>query len=78
MVWPCLGSDFAHDVLLNMTPGQQLYYRGESRGGCTANDLFFDALETHAKYLEEPSDLLNRCSVRDYCIHDYWSVYERS
>lgn len=77
LVWPCYATSFAADVLLGMQPGQLLYYRGESQGGCTADNDFFKLLKTHAIKLEDKTEALRKVSVRDPGINDYWSVYQR-
>lgn len=48
MSWPNYDNDFAYNVLLNMRETQKLLYIGEEFGGCTANDKFFDLLESKA------------------------------
>ena len=47
LCWPDDHTPFAHDVLAAYTSagGQMLAYVGEERGGCTADDSFFDLLE---------------------------------
>jgi len=56
MVWPPAGEPLAHDVL-ECQPSHVLYV-GETRGGCTASDEFFDAftdLYHPVKKIERPS-----------------------
>lgn len=40
--WPDYNTDFAYQVACRVELGQYLIYIGESPGGCTANDDFFD------------------------------------
>jgi len=56
MVWPPAGGPLAHDVL-ECRPSHVLYV-GETRGGCTASDEFFDVftdLYQPVKKVELPS-----------------------
>lgn len=56
MVWPPAGESLAHDVL-ECQPSHVLYV-GETRGGCTASDEFFDLftdLYHPVKKIELPS-----------------------
>ena len=46
LVWPCFNTPFANDCLKQFT-GEYVAFVGEYRGGCTANDDFFDALADH-------------------------------
>ena len=42
MSWPDYDSENAFEIASKMKPGQILIYQGESKGGCTADDNFFD------------------------------------
>lgn len=42
--WPYMDDDFANAIQL-LRPDQKLIYIGESRGGCTASDAFFEGVE---------------------------------
>lgn len=76
MSWPCYDSPFAHNVLKNMQVGQQLIYIGEGCGGCTADDAFFDLLDTKAIANEQFTDKLSAYSLSFPGIHDRWQVYD--
>lgn len=43
--WPSYKGAWAADMALEVKPGRTLAVIGEGRGGCTADDRFFDALE---------------------------------
>jgi hypothetical protein len=45
--WPMYDSPLAYRIWRRMHPGQELLYIGEGKGGCTANDAFFGAVEGH-------------------------------
>lgn len=55
------------DVWKGMKEGQYLIYIGEGRGGCTANDEFFDLVEC--------KDICELDNSRFQSIHDYITVY---
>jgi hypothetical protein len=46
MSWPPYDSSVAFDTLSNFR-GNKLIYIGESEGGCTADDNFFEELQSH-------------------------------
>ena len=50
MSWPDFRHDLAGRVARAMLPGTKLLYVGESRHGCTADDTFFDQVETWGDY----------------------------
>lgn len=78
LIWPCYSKSFGYDVISRMRAGQILVFQGEGHGGCTADDDFFEELETERwKYIEKASDALNEGHVQFFGIHDTWSVYER-
>lgn len=56
MSWPPQHENFALDALLTMrkvNPACRMIYIGERKGGCTANDEFFDeAIDVSDEYLE--------------------------
>jgi len=68
-----------------MSPGQTLIYQGEGRGGCTADDAFFQHLESvHEETgeslwipLQSLSQRLNECHFRFSGMHDRWQVWEK-
>lgn len=76
MSWPCLGTDFANNILNAMKPGQKLIYIGERGGGCTANDKFFNSLEDKTCLDQKMTDKLQENSLSFTGLHDDWYVYE--
>lgn len=54
MAWPPYAKDMAYQVAKSMKVGRYLIYVGESHGGCTADDAFFDLL--YAKFEEVESE----------------------
>ena len=60
MSWPNYDTSFAYNVLKLMQPKQKLYYCGEDKYGCTANDNFFDLLESKAVLNSQLTDELNK------------------
>lgn len=76
MSWPCLGTDFANDILNAMKPGQKLIYVGERGGGCTANDNFFESLEEQASIHQSMTEKLQEDSLSFSGLHDDWYVYD--
>ena len=78
LVWPCYALPFGHQVISRMKPGQILVSQGEGHGGCTADDAFFEELESERwQYLDAQSDALNEGHVQFSGIHDRWDVYQR-
>jgi len=56
LCWPNYDNDFAYNCLRRFK-GNTLAYAGEARGGCTANDKFFELLEvewTLSKHVSLP------------------------
>jgi len=64
--WPYMDS-FALRVWKAMQKGQYLFYIGEGKGGCTANDDFFSAVD---KYKIEDKWGLEKSFVSFWAIHD--------
>ena len=78
LVWPCYSKPFGHEVISAMRAGQILVFQGEGHGGCTADDAFFEELESERwSPLSELSDKLNEGHIQFPGIHDTWSVYQR-
>jgi SAM-dependent methyltransferase len=77
MSWPDYDEGFAADIARSMYKGQLLYYCGEWRGGCTANDEFFEILAKDFLNCSSMSTQLNRHHLRFNGIHDEWYVCER-
>lgn len=65
--WPCYNQPWAAEVILNMKVGSYLLYIGESIGGCTADDTFYDYLHCYYKIID---------SVESYvpCVYVYDSI----
>lgn len=76
MSWPDYESNFAHDVLKSMTKGQTLVYIGESYGGCTGNDLFFDLLEQKTILLEGKTQKFQKYTSCWPGVHDRVYCYQ--
>lgn len=79
MCWPPYQGNFAHQVVKAMRPGQLLVYEGESQGGCTADDAFFEALQDASCWerLNEESAQLAKYHLHFTTIHDRWSVWRK-
>ena len=75
MSWPNYDTSFAYNILNLMQPKQTLYYCGEDKYGCTANDNFFDLLESKAVLNSQLTDELNKNHYSWPGVHDSWSVY---
>jgi hypothetical protein len=74
LVWPNLDSPFAANVARAMTSGQMLIYCGEGRGGCTADDDFFDILASDFAVDEGASIAVNAGHWRFPGMRDKWWV----
>ncbi len=70
LCWPCYNKPFAHDVLKAFT-GKTLIYIGEYRGGCTADNDFFDLLDD--AWTPRASIQIPQWNG----IHDFMTVFER-
>lgn len=77
LTWPAYDSPFASQVLQAMSIGQLLFYEGESQGGCTADDSFFQALADSKQWrkLPELTSDLNEHHLQFDGIHDHWGVW---
>lgn len=53
MAWPPYNNPMAYDVANTMEIGRYLVYVGESSGGCTGDDLFFNYLYENFEGVEE-------------------------
>jgi len=71
--WPYM-NDTAYRIWKNMQSGQVLLYIGESNGGCTANDEFFDAV--HGKRVRDKWHL-SKSFVSFFGIHDRPILYKK-
>jgi hypothetical protein len=65
-IWPPLGGDVAATVARKGAP--QIVYIGESRGGCTASDEFFDLVEKKYGLIAE-IELPSYVGVHDNLYH---------
>ncbi len=74
MVWPCYNTDFAERIARLLKPGQILLYCGESKGGCTGDDGFFDHLDAAFEELPLP-DALYQSHIDFYGLHEHWWAY---
>lgn len=71
MSWPSYGGRWAFYALEAMVPDQKIIHIGEGRGGCTADDAFFNKLEkefTHTEFISM------RCW---HGLHDHCDVYTK-
>lgn len=73
--WPNYADNWAYKALLKMQKGTILYYCGEGRGGCTANDAFFDFLSKKTSFDPIKSKKINKHYLSWKGIHDRWYVY---
>lgn len=77
MSWPDYSSNFADTILKHMKADQILIYIGESYGGCTANDNFFDRLEKSTILLENETLEFKNSSFSWFGIHDKVRIYQK-
>lgn len=70
LIWPCYDNPWAADVL-EAYGGETLIFVGESAGGCTADDRFYQLLE------ERFTVSLEMDIPQWFGINDYLSVYSR-
>ena len=75
MSWPDYSTSFAYNILKNMKINKTLIYIGESYGGCTADDNFFDLLEQKAVLNDSLSISLNRHYNQWSGLHDRVFIY---
>jgi hypothetical protein len=78
MSWPCYNLPWAHEALVTfrevMTDpkNQRFVFVGERRGGCTANDDFFEELDKHWELVKH-----HRIPKWPY-LHDQLTIYKRA
>lgn len=77
MTWPMYDTNDAARIAAKMVPGQILVYNGESAGGCTGDDKFFEILEEKFTVMKFITDQLNENHVRFQGINDAWCVYRK-
>lgn len=76
MIWPNYSSDFAAQSLDLIPQGKQLIYIGESCGGCTANERFFELLDLKCILDKEKTSHLQKFTTRWSGLHDDIYVYD--
>lgn len=77
MVWPEYGDPFAFNIVKQMPASSMLIYCGESNGGCTGDDSFFDLLEKEFSLKLEETKALQKYNLSFPMIHDTWEVYQK-
>ena len=70
--WPYM-DDIVFEIWNNMKSGQYLFYIGESMGGCTANDNFFNAvagceIEDDIEFNEIGVNFIQFQGIHDECV----------
>jgi hypothetical protein len=65
MAWPPYDTSMAFDAASEMDIEKVLIYVGESYGGCTGNDDFFQYLETHFEELDISVNIPRWCGIYD-------------
>jgi len=73
MAWPPYDTSMAFDVASEMEQERILIYVGESQGGCTGNDDFFQYLKTHFEELDISVDIPRWSGIYDD-VHIYKKV----
>ncbi len=74
LVWPNYETQFAHNVACAMRSGQTLIYEGESEGGCTADQAFFQYLRISFKPRLSEMAELNTNHRTFPGVHDKWWI----
>lgn len=66
LCWPPYDTDMAYDALYSYLEagGRRVVYVGEGRGGCTANDGFYDLLAQRTRWVDE-IEIPTWCGIRD-------------
>lgn len=79
LVWPPHEGPFANQVADAMKRCQVLVYEGEGRGGCTADDDFFEQMSDEARweFLPDVTEKLNESHIAFHGIHDRWLAWRR-
>lgn len=79
--WPPYEHPFGALVARALRPGQVLLYQGEGRGGCTADDDFFDEVTDPSKWRDVEHGAWERKLMAHHLsfegIHDRWWAWER-
>lgn len=79
LTWPAYDAPFGHQVLQAMRAGQVLFFEGEGKGGCTADDAFFETLEDAQQWRKKQAwtQQLNEHHLHFSGLHDRWSVWQK-
>jgi len=70
--WPSYDETWAHEVIQALQPGRVVFYVGEGRGGCTADDDFHSYLDENC----EEVDVVHLPSW--WGIHDNLYIYRKN
>ncbi len=74
LVWPNCETQFAKNVVCAMRSGQALVYEGESEGGCTADQEFFQYLRSSFSPNVSEMAELNKNHRAFPGLHDKWWI----
>lgn len=74
LVWPNCETQFARNVVCAMRSGQALIYEGESEGGCTADQEFFQYLRNSFNPSVSGMAGLNKNHRTFPGVHDKWWI----
>jgi len=74
LVWPNCETQFAKNVACAMRSGQALIYEGESEGGCTADQEFFQYLRNSFNPSVSEMAELNKNHRTFPGVHDKWWI----
>ena len=74
LVWPNCETQFAENVACAMRSGQTLIYEGESEGGCTADQEFFQCLRSSFSPNVSEMVELNKNHRMFPGLHDKWWI----
>lgn len=80
LVWPPYDQPFALDIAQAMSPGQLLIYEGEGKGGCNADEKFFEYVSNGDRWipLYSLSEQLNEVHMTFDGLHDKWRVWRKN
>jgi hypothetical protein len=71
MCWPSYDRGWAGNVVQAMKPGLSVAYIGESSGGCTADDRFFEIIEA------DFDEVMSMAIPTWKGLHDYLTIYRK-
>lgn len=77
MSWPNYASSFGFEVAKALPKHSILFVLGEGRGGCTADDDYFNYVEQSFSKLEDLETELNNVHLSWDGIYDRWSVLQK-